>query len=78
MELYQEVLAKMLSQEEIHITFPNLQLNANEMIETQCYFALQKIKAIIQNDDLSDFECIEEIVCLLEKLGSNGGNRHDF
>ena len=24
------------------------------------------------------FEKIEEIVCLLEELGSSGGNRHDF
>ena len=78
MELYKDVLAKMLSQEELHVTFPNLQLNTNEIIETQSYLALQKIQTIIQNDDLSDFECIEEIVCLFEKLGSNGGNRHDF
>jgi len=82
MELYKEILGKILSQEEAHITFPGLQLNANEIIESQCYTALQQIKAIVANDDLSDFECVEAIVCLLEQRGSNGGSnggsRHDF
>ena len=78
MNLYKEILAKALSQEEMHVAFPNLQLNASEIIELRCYKALQKIQAIIQNDSLSDFECIEEIVRLFETLGSDGGSRHDF
>lgn len=46
-----------------------------------CYQALEKIKAVVQDDSLSDGECfmrIEEIVCALEDLGSGGGPRHDF
>ena len=78
MNLYQEILIKMLAKEEIHIVFPNLQLNASEIVEHQCYQALNQIKAIIKDDSLSDFECIEEIVCILEQVGSSGGNRHDF
>ena len=78
MELYKELLVKVLAQEEIHITFPNLHLNASELIELQSYHALQEIKAIIQDDSLSEFECIEEIVCVLERIGSSGGSRHDL
>ena len=78
MELYKEILAKTLSQEEIHVSFPNLRLNPAEIIEAQCYQTLQKIQTIIQNDDLSDFACVEEIVRLFEELGSGGGSRHDF
>ena len=78
MELYKEILAKALSQEELHITFPNLELNANEIVETQCYWTLQKIQTIIRDDNLSDFSCVEEIVRLFEKLGSDGGTSHDF
>lgn len=48
------------------------------MIEIESFNALQKIKAIIENDSFSDFECIEEIVCVFEEIGSNGGSRHDF
>ncbi|MCL2562979.1 MAG: hypothetical protein FWE08_02975 [Oscillospiraceae bacterium] len=78
MELYKELLAKVLSQEEVHIMFPHIHLNAKEIIEMECYLALQKIQAIIQNDDLSNFDCVEQIVRVFEMLGSDGGTRHDF
>ena len=55
--------------------------NLADLVESQSYIALNKIKAIIQDDSLTDAECfykIEEIVCVIESLGSNGGNRHDF
>jgi len=45
------------------------------------YKALEKIRAILADDALSDAECfrkIEAIVCVLEELGSDGGGRHDF
>lgn len=51
------------------------------LIEAECYQALKKIKAIIEDDSLDDPECfekIERIVCTLECLGSDGGSRHDF
>lgn len=56
-------------------------MNAKEIVEMECYKALQKIKAIIEDDSLEDTECfmkIEKIVCLFEQIGSNGGSRHDF
>lgn len=78
MELFKEVLAHILIKEEVNINFPNLKLSAAETVEMESYKTLQKIKAIIENDSLSDFECIEEIVCVFESIGSSGGNRHDF
>ncbi|MCI8704143.1 MAG: hypothetical protein HFE60_07645 [Anaerotignum sp.] len=47
----------------------------------KCYQALEEIKGILESDGLEDKECfekIEEIVCIYERLGSDGGNRHDF
>ena len=41
------------------------------MLEIESFKALQKIKTIIEDESLSDFECIEAI-------GSDGDNRHDF
>lgn len=38
---------------------------------------LQKIHDIVENRDLSDFDCVEEIVCTLEEAGI-GTSRHDF
>ena len=81
MELYKEILAKVLATKEVKITFSDLQIDSKEIVEMQCYQALQKIKAVIQNDSLTDNECfmkIEEIICACEALGSGGGSRHDF
>ena len=81
MELYRDLLIKLLENEEIKIEFPNLNVSPSELIEMRCYNALKEIKAIIEDDRYSDKECfmkIEKIVCLLEDLGSDGGLRHDF
>lgn len=81
MQLYQEILAAVLAKEEVQITFPNLNINLTEMIESESYQALQKIKAVITDDSLTDSECfmkIEEIINIFETLGSGGGTRHDF
>lgn len=81
MELYKEILAKILADEEIQITFPNLKTNPTEIVDSESYRALQKIKAVINDDNLTDSECfmkIEEIICILESLGISSGTRHDF
>ena len=81
MELYRELLLTILKQEKVEVVFSNLRLNPTELTELTCYKALQKIKAIIEDDSLEDNECflkIEEIICVFENLGSNCGGRHDF
>ena len=81
MNLYQEILADILSREEICIEFPNLTNHASELVEMKSYQTLKQIKEIIEDDELKDPDCsqkIEEIVCALEQIGSGGGNRHDF
>ena len=76
MNLYQEILADILSREEICIEFPNLTNHASELVEMKSYQTLKQIKEIIKDPDC--FQKIEEIVCALEQIGSGGGNRHDF
>lgn len=81
MELYKEILLKALGEKEITIMLSGLTIKAAEIIEAESYKALQKIKAIIEDDNLDDEQCfmkIEAIICLLEDIGSDGGNRHDF
>lgn len=51
------------------------------IVEGVCFQALQEIREIINNDTLDDKECfhrIEKIVTVFEKIGSDGGTRHDF
>ena len=81
MELYKEILAHALMYGEIQITFPGQEPDLSKIVEGECYKALHKIKAIIEDDGLEDKECfmkIEEIVNKLEEIGSSVGNRHDF
>lgn len=81
MELWKEILAQSFAGEQMQIVFPNLKRDLSAIVEGKCYQALQKIKEILEDDSLEDRECflkIEEIVCVLESLGSNAGNRHDF
>lgn len=81
MDLYKEILIHLLENEDIEIRFPNLEISAERLIEIESYIALQKIKMIIEDDSLNDEECflkIEKIIQVLEEIGSNGGNRHDF
>ena len=81
MELFKEILAHTLAQECMQITFPNLQINAEQIVEGKCYQALEKIKSVLQDDCLDDAACfmkIEEIIEILEEMGSTGGVRHDF
>ena len=78
MELFKEILINILQSEKIEVTFPNLTESVKSIVEQQSHMALEKIKAIIHNDNLSDFDCIEEIVCVFEEIGSDGGGRHDF
>lgn len=81
MELYKEILISALKDEDVTVVFPNLKIDGKEIVEMECYKALKEIKKVLENDSLEDKECfekIEEIVCIFESLGSNGGGRHDF
>ena len=60
-------------------------VNADEPIKQDvallCYYALKRIKAILEDDSLDDENCfwrIEEIVRVLENIGTDAGSRHDF
>lgn len=73
MALYQEILCEILSNDKIEATFPNSAIPVKEM---ELLPAVRKIKEIIECKEC--FEKTEEIVLVFEKLGSDGGNRHDF
>ena len=81
MELLQQIFLQAVRTGEIFVTFSGAESSIAEVINGKCYQALQRIKEIVQDDSLADDACfmkIEEIVCALEEIGSNGGSRHDF
>ena len=71
MELYGEIFAGILEKDNLNSIFPDLKTKMDKRVAEICYDALKDIKIIIENDTLSDFDCVE-------RMGSNGGNRHDF
>ena len=63
------------------MVFPNVKLNPTEIVQLNCYQAIEKIRDVLQNEDLEDVDCfmrIEEIVNTLEDLGVDVDGRHDF
>ena len=82
MELFQEILCHVFANEKVQVSFPELtHTDATQIVELECYKVLCKIKTILEDDSLEDSACfhqIEEIVCVFEDLGSDGGLRHDF
>lgn len=76
-----ELINDMLSEDLkiiISVAIKHMNLDYSKIIDLKSFQTLQKIKTVIENDSLSDFECIERIVRIFEEIGSGGGNRHDF
>ena len=80
-DLLGDILIQAITTGKIQISFSGMGRTVAEIIEWECFQTIQKIKTVIDDDALDDRECfykIEEIICALESLGSDGGNRHDF
>ena len=76
-----DIITQAIATGKIQVSFEGIDCTVAEVVEGECFQAIQKIKAILADDTLDDPECfykIEEIVCVLEEMGSDGGNRHDF
>ena len=81
MEVYQDILSRLFQRSDIHVTISGLSGSLPELAELRCFQAIQRIRAILDDESLSDRACflrIEEIVNTLEELGADGGSRHDF
>ena len=81
MQLYADMLEKVLKEGNGRFIIPGFKINADRIIKTRCYKALREIKKVLEYYTLEDEDCfkrIEEIVCIYENIGSGGGTRHDF
>lgn len=81
MHFYREFLADVLAQEEAQIVFPQLKLDASEIIERECYKALYQIKAILEDAALGDAAAlikIEEIIQVFVDRGVSCGDQYDY
>ena len=55
-----------------------LDIDADEIADTTAIAALSEIQEIIQNENYSDFEKIEEIMSVYEKYNLSFGECHDY
>jgi len=81
MDLYKELLINALQKQDIHVTFPDLKISAEQIVELKCYRALKQIRDVLDDDTLNDKDCfekIERIICVFEENSGRFGNRHDF
>ena len=62
----------------IKIIMEDITPDISKIEDTAAIIILDEIKNVICNDELSDFDVVEEIVCILEKNSIDCGDRHDF
>ncbi len=77
MEIKTELLKTHIS-DYINSQIHNFEIDADEIANTVAIKMLSEIQNILKNDDYSDFEIVEEIVCVFEKYEIDFGNIHDF
>lgn len=53
-------------------------IDASQIADSTATKALSEIQKVIQNEDYSDFDAVEKIVCIFEKYHIDSGCRHDF
>ncbi len=56
----------------------DFEIDADKIADTVAINMLSEIQRIIKNDLLTDFEIVEEIVCVFEKYNIDAGGCHDF
>jgi len=56
----------------------DFEIDASQIADTTAIQALNEIQKVIKDESYSDFEAIEEIVCIFEKYNIAAGFRHDF
>ena len=56
----------------------NIEIDADKIADSKAIAALSEIQCVIQNDDISDFGIVEEIIKIFEKYNISAGSRHDF
>lgn len=77
LELYKEMLCKELGKLFLE-TVTNMEIGFEEIANAKANQTLQKIKAVLEDDSLDDFMCVEAIVLVFESAGISVGYRHDF
>lgn len=56
----------------------DIYVDMDQLVENKAIGALSEIQEVICDEGISDWDAIEQIVCIFEKYNINAGTRHDF
>ena len=62
----------------INFKLEDFEIDASHIADSTAIKALAEIQRVITDESFSDFDAIEEIVCIFQKYKIDTGFRHDF
>ena len=71
-------LLKYIIRQEVERTISETENNAADKVESLSIKILEEIVEILKNHELSDFDIVENIVCIMDKYEIDCGVCHDF
>lgn len=71
-------LLKRTVRDYIDSNLQDFEIDSFEIANTTAIDMLSEIQSIIKNENYSDFDVVEKIVCVFEENGIDSGSRHDF
>lgn len=72
MALYEEILWGCLRDIPVQVTFPNLTVNPSDLVEMKSFLAIERIRDILEQEELTDQECAMQIRYVIYTLEAEG------
>lgn len=72
MTLYEEILWGCLRDIPVQVTFPNLTVNPSDLVEMKIFLAIERIRDILEQEELTDQECAMQIRYVIYTLEAEG------
>ena len=62
----------------VNSNLEDFEIDASQIANTVAINMLREIQSILKDENYSDFDAIEEIICIFERNSIDAGARHDF
>ena len=72
MTLYEEILWGCLRDIPVQVTFPNLTVNPSDLVEMKSFLAIERIRDILEQEELTDQKCAMQIRYVIYTLEAEG------
>ena len=72
MTLYEEILWGCLRAIPVQVTFPNLTVNPSDLVEMKSFLAIERIRDILEQEELTDQERAMQIRYVIYTLEAEG------